>query len=149
MGELPVQIAIGIFTHIRITIDLLFGSPAVLPRRVTRPSVESAVVYPNSNHNSDFGTSIFFLIFLQVKIKINGQQFIEGTDVKITCDVEANPPATQFHWYLNDNIVKSESATELVLKNISREQHESIVKCEATNMVGKSEDSETLHVVCK
>ncbi|XP_065202848.1 irregular chiasm C-roughest protein-like isoform X2 [Planococcus citri] len=77
-------------------------------------------------------------------------QLIEGMDVKISCSAEANPPDVSYRWYLNDEKIFNEppeSPTEITIRNISRQHHESIVKCEAYNSVGKSEDSETLHVI--
>lgn len=76
-------------------------------------------------------------------------QLIEGMDVKISCTADANPAEVNYRWYLNDVAMFPGSPTELVISNISRAKHESIVKCEAYNSVGKSEDSETLHVICK
>lgn len=70
-------------------------------------------------------------------------------DVKITCHADANPPEVNYRWYVNDTEQFPGQPTELIIKNISRHHHESIVKCEAYNLVGKSEDSETLHVICE
>lgn len=70
-------------------------------------------------------------------------------EVRISCHVDANPPEVNYRWYLNDTAAFPATPTELVISNISRDYHEAIVKCEAYNSVGKSEDSETLHVICK
>lgn len=94
------------------------------------------------------------MVFRQVMIKINNvanswNQLMEGMDVKITCHADSNPPEVHYSWYVNDTERVPERPTELIIKNISRHYHESIVKCEAYNLVGKSEDSETLHVICE
>lgn len=94
----------------------------------------------------------------QVTIKINGSpsaggawwnQIVEGTDVRISCSADANPPVFKYSWYLNDSLIQPDTPIEWVLKNVSRFQNEAIVKCEAENGVGKSEDSETLHIFCE
>lgn len=93
----------------------------------------------------------------KVTIKINSvanppgniwwNQLVEGMEVRISCHVDANPPEVNYRWYLNDTAAFPATPTELVISNISRDYHEAIVKCEAYNSVGKSEDSETLHVI--
>ncbi len=40
--------------YVRTMVGLLFGSPAVLPREVTRPSLESTMVVPISKTNKKF-----------------------------------------------------------------------------------------------
>ena len=96
--------------------------------------------------------------FAQVKLEVralssfdnsNWNQIVEGSDVKILCRVDANPTDIDYRWYLNDEPLFPKVLTELVIHNISRQRHESIVKCEAYNSIGKSEDSETLEVMCK
>uniref|UniRef100_A0A8D9EC13 Irregular chiasm C-roughest protein n=1 Tax=Cacopsylla melanoneura TaxID=428564 RepID=A0A8D9EC13_9HEMI len=83
---------------------------------------------------------------VQVSV-IGSNRLVEGTDVRLYCKAEANPSQMKYRWFVNDQPVPaSSSATELFLTNITRKQHDSIVKCEVHNDVGKSEDSETLDV---
>jgi hypothetical protein len=69
----------------------------------------------------------------------------EGAEVRLACHAEANPPEVNFKWFINDNKITGES-TELIIPNITRDFHDSIVKCEVSNNVGKSMDSETIDI---
>lgn len=69
----------------------------------------------------------------------------EGAEVRLACRAEANPPELSFKWYINDNKITGDS-TELIIPNITRDFHDSIVKCEVSNNVGKSMDSETIDI---
>ncbi len=70
----------------------------------------------------------------------------EGAQVRLACHAESNPPEVNYKWYLNDDPIIGDHSTELIIPTINRTFHDSIVKCEATNVVGKSEDSETLDI---
>lgn len=70
----------------------------------------------------------------------------EGAEVRLACHAEANPHEVFFKWYINDNKINGDHSTELIIPNITREFHDSIVKCEVSNIVGKSMDSETLDI---
>lgn len=70
----------------------------------------------------------------------------EGAEVRLACHAEANPAEVFFKWYINDNKITGDHSTELIIPNITRELHDSIVKCEVSNVVGKSMDSETLDI---
>lgn len=52
-------------------------------------------------------------------------------------------------WYINDEAVMGEDNTVLLLANVTRAMHDTIVKCEVKNEVGKSEESETLDISCE
>ncbi|XP_070492966.1 irregular chiasm C-roughest protein isoform X2 [Chironomus tepperi] len=70
----------------------------------------------------------------------------EGAEVRFACHAEANPNEVSFKWYINDEVIIGDQSTELIIPSINRTLHDSIVKCEVTNNVGKSEDSETLDI---
>lgn len=73
----------------------------------------------------------------------------EGAEVRLGCRADANPSDVTYRWFLNDEPIVGDYSTELVLHNVSRKHHDSIVKCEVHNAVGKSEESETLDISCK
>ena len=75
----------------------------------------------------------------------------EGSDVRLLCQADANPPEVRYKWFLDGDPVGSDrgDGTELVLRNVSRRHHDAIVKCQVENKVGKSEGSETLDVTCE
>lgn len=75
----------------------------------------------------------------------------EGSDVRLQCHADANPPEVRYKWYLDGDLVGNPNGgdTELVLRNVSRRHHDAIVKCQVENKVGKSEGSETLDVTCE
>ncbi|KAJ1521076.1 hypothetical protein ONE63_002782 [Megalurothrips usitatus] len=71
----------------------------------------------------------------------------EGSDVRLACHADANPPEVRYKWFLDgEPVALTEGSTELVLRNVSRRHHDAIVKCQVENKVGKSEGSETLDV---
>ncbi|XP_045462512.1 irregular chiasm C-roughest protein-like isoform X1 [Harmonia axyridis] len=70
----------------------------------------------------------------------------EGADVRLGCKADANPPDVTYRWFINDEQVIGDYTTEMIMHNITRKYHDSIVKCEVHNAVGKSEESETLDV---
>ncbi|XP_065202863.1 irregular chiasm C-roughest protein-like isoform X2 [Planococcus citri] len=95
-------------------------------------------------------TKILLLVKYAPKVTVNivpdNHMLIEGTDAKLICEADANPPDVTYRWYMNQRPVFPENPVEFVLTNISRKHHDMIVKCEARNLVGKSEDSQTLDV---
>jgi hypothetical protein len=70
----------------------------------------------------------------------------EGAQVRLACHAEANPAEVTYKWSINDEPIIGDHSTELIIPTINRTFHDSIVKCEVTNVVGKSEDSETLDI---
>ncbi|KAG8322367.1 hypothetical protein J6590_024714 [Homalodisca vitripennis] len=83
---------------------------------------------------------------VRVYIVGNGSRLVEGQDVRLMCSATANPPDITYRWFVNNQLVLDDPTTELVLKNISQAHHKSVVRCEVHNLVGKSEESETLDV---
>ncbi|XP_075214168.1 irregular chiasm C-roughest protein-like [Lycorma delicatula] len=81
-----------------------------------------------------------------VKVVGGSSRLVEGADVRLLCSADANPPDVTYRWFINDQLVAGDPTTELILTNISRKQHDSIIKCEVHNAVGKSEESETLDI---
>ncbi|XP_062540345.1 irregular chiasm C-roughest protein-like [Armigeres subalbatus] len=77
---------------------------------------------------------------------ISGDRIVEGTDVRFRCHADANPPEASYKWYIGHEMVNGNFSTELVISNISKKFHDATVECEARNIVGKSEESETLDV---
>ncbi|XP_054285221.1 irregular chiasm C-roughest protein-like [Macrosteles quadrilineatus] len=75
-----------------------------------------------------------------------GSKLAEGQDVRLLCSVSANPPEVSYRWFINDQLVLGDPASELVLQKISQKDHNSLIKCEVSNMVGRSEQSERLDV---
>ncbi|KAJ8978266.1 hypothetical protein NQ317_003050 [Molorchus minor] len=70
----------------------------------------------------------------------------EGTEVRLACHADANPPDVTYKWFLNEEPIIGDFTTELALHNITRKKHDAIVKCEVQNSVGKSEESQTLDI---
>ncbi|CAH0718479.1 unnamed protein product, partial [Brenthis ino] len=70
----------------------------------------------------------------------------EGTEARIRCLVDANPPAQMYAWYLNNHPVVGDYTDEMIIFNVSRKHNKAIVKCEVSNFAGKSEASLALNV---
>uniref|UniRef100_A0A182SHI5 Ig-like domain-containing protein n=1 Tax=Anopheles maculatus TaxID=74869 RepID=A0A182SHI5_9DIPT len=77
---------------------------------------------------------------------LNGGRILEGTEVRLSCRADANPPDVTFRWYVGDELSEANHASELLIANISRRYHGTTVRCEVRNAVGKSEESVTLDI---
>ncbi|XP_055371596.1 irregular chiasm C-roughest protein-like [Condylostylus longicornis] len=75
-----------------------------------------------------------------------GGRIAEGSEVRLSCHADANPSDVNYRWYINDEAVIGDYTTEMIIHNVSRKYHDAIVKCEVYNVVGKSEESETLDI---
>lgn len=73
---------------------------------------------------------------------------VEGSPARLQCRADANPFEVTYRWFLNQQSAFPENPTEFIIANVSRQHHDMIVKCEARNLIGKSEDSQTLDVTC-
>lgn len=91
------------------------------------------------------------VVHVQVTVTVVGSstRLVEGQDVRLSCSADANPPDVTYRWFINDQVVMGDPTTELLISNISRRNHDSIVKCEVHNAVGKSEESEALDISCE
>lgn len=54
-----------------------------------------------------------------------------------------------FRWFINKKKLIGDYTTEMILHNATRDLHDATVKCEVSNDVGKSEESQTLDIRCK
>ena len=54
-----------------------------------------------------------------------------------------------FRWFVDNNIITGNHGTELRVASIGRDYNGKIVKCEVKNVIGKSEETETLDINCK
>ncbi|XP_050530671.1 irregular chiasm C-roughest protein [Daktulosphaira vitifoliae] len=78
-----------------------------------------------------------------------GKDLIESSDVQFLCMAKANPPEITYRWFVNDQVVSGETTPELWMTNVTRKYQNSIVRCEAQNVVGKTEDSKVLDILYK
>ena len=73
----------------------------------------------------------------------------EGDTVKFKCKAYANPPPLEYSWYIDSQRVNGFESDLFMISNISKAYNDAIVKCEVKNDIGKSEETETIHVKCK
>ncbi|KYN38372.1 Kin of IRRE-like protein 1 [Trachymyrmex septentrionalis] len=73
-------------------------------------------------------------------------RIVEGSELRFKCCAEANPPDVEYRWFINKRKVIGDYTTEMIIHNATRELHDATVKCEVSNEVGKSEESQTLDV---
>ncbi|XP_047999973.1 irregular chiasm C-roughest protein-like isoform X3 [Leguminivora glycinivorella] len=74
------------------------------------------------------------------------RRFPEGSEARLRCDVDANPRAQVYRWYINNTPVVGDYTEEMIIFNVTRKYHNAVVKCEVSNSVGKSEETVTLDV---
>ncbi|XP_017486262.1 PREDICTED: irregular chiasm C-roughest protein-like, partial [Rhagoletis zephyria] len=75
-----------------------------------------------------------------------GGRILEGSEVILSCQADANPPPQSYRWFINDELVTGDYTTKMIIHNATRQHHEASVKCEVVNAVGKSEETETLDI---
>ncbi|XP_050679616.1 irregular chiasm C-roughest protein-like isoform X2 [Leptidea sinapis] len=63
----------------------------------------------------------------------------EGSEVRFQCNVDANPRAQVYRWYINGAPVVGDYAEEMIIFNVSRKHNKAAVKCEVSNTVGKND----------
>ncbi|XP_029674324.1 irregular chiasm C-roughest protein isoform X1 [Formica exsecta] len=73
-------------------------------------------------------------------------RIVEGSELRFKCCAEANPPDVEYRWFINKKKVIGDYTTEMVIHNATRDLHDATVKCEVSNDVGKSEESQTLDI---
>ncbi|XP_011693793.1 PREDICTED: irregular chiasm C-roughest protein-like [Wasmannia auropunctata] len=73
-------------------------------------------------------------------------RIVEGSELRFKCSAEANPPDVEYRWFINKKKVIGDYTTEMIIHNATRELHDATVKCEVSNEVGKSEESQTLDI---
>ncbi|XP_058812537.1 irregular chiasm C-roughest protein-like [Topomyia yanbarensis] len=79
-------------------------------------------------------------------ISSNDGRILEGSEVRLHCHADANPPDVTYRWYVGNEMLIGDYSTELVILNTSKKYHGTVVECEVRNVVGKSEKSETLDI---
>ncbi|XP_013145492.1 PREDICTED: irregular chiasm C-roughest protein-like isoform X2 [Papilio polytes] len=70
----------------------------------------------------------------------------EGSEARVGCSVDANPPAQVYRWYINNNPVIGDYTDEMIIFNVSRKHNKAVVKCEVSNAVGQNEGTLNLDV---
>ncbi|KYN21595.1 Irregular chiasm C-roughest protein [Trachymyrmex cornetzi] len=73
-------------------------------------------------------------------------RIVEGSELRFKCCAEANPPDVEYRWFINKKKVIGDYTTEMIIHNATRELHDATVKCEVSNEVGKSEESQTMDI---
>ena len=73
----------------------------------------------------------------------------EGDTIQFHCSAHSNPHATGYSWDVDGQKAHGFQSDYFVITNISQAYHNSIVKCEVRNEIGKSEETETLQVRCE
>ncbi|CAB3246997.1 unnamed protein product [Arctia plantaginis] len=86
----------------------------------------------------------------KVKVTIssgmNKGKIRENSELRLRCDVDANPKAQKYLWYINSNPVVGDYTDEMIIFNVSRKHHNALVRCEVSNSVGTSEGDISLKV---
>ncbi|XP_049535052.1 irregular chiasm C-roughest protein-like isoform X2 [Anopheles darlingi] len=77
---------------------------------------------------------------------LNNARLTEGTELRLSCRADANPPELNFQWFVGDELAEENHASELIISNVSRKYHDTIIRCVVQNAVGKSEESVSLDI---
>ena len=78
-----------------------------------------------------------------------GEEAEEGDTLQFRCAAHANPHPSHYSWWVDGQRASGFDSDYFIITNISQSYHNSIVKCEVRNEIGKSEETETIQVRCK
>ncbi|KAF2369130.1 CD80-like immunoglobulin C2-set [Trinorchestia longiramus] len=82
-----------------------------------------------------------------VHIRLNPPSILEGSEVRVSCDAEANPKDVSYRWFRGGQKIDVDSNQRSVnLGILSRSDHGTSVTCEATNAVGTTRQTTLLDV---
>ena len=82
----------------------------------------------------------------KVSIDLSKDTIQEGDKFSVTCNSKAYPENVAYKWFFGGIELAGEKNETLMIENISREHHESDVKCLVENEVGLTATSTTLNV---
>jgi len=82
----------------------------------------------------------------KVSIDLSKDRIQEGDKFSVTCNSKAYPENVGYKWYFGGIELSGEKNETLVIEEISREHHESDIKCLVENEVGRAAMSTTLNV---
>ena len=84
----------------------------------------------------------------ELMLTVNKEVIYEGDKMRVSCEAEGHPNLFEYHWKINDKIMReAKGAKELVL-DVTRDSHEKSLTCMARNTVGLSQTYQ-LNVRCK
>jgi hypothetical protein len=82
----------------------------------------------------------------KVSIDLSKDRIQEGDKFSVTCNSKAYPENVAYKWFFGGIELAGEQNDTLMIEEISREHHESDVKCLVENEVGRTAISTTLNV---
>lgn len=69
------------------------------------------------------------------------EEFMEGSDVILTCSSNSNPPAQRYEWYCGHSKIKLRLEERLTVQNVSKDTEP--YSCAAINDVGRGKSPPT------
>lgn len=82
----------------------------------------------------------------KVNLEISIDSIEEGDKFSVTCDSVAYPQNVAYKWFFNDIELKGENDKTLMIEKITRNQHNSNLKCSVQNEIGRTEVASSLNV---
>lgn len=128
------------------------NTKSVLKLRVLRSHHNTSITCEaqNSAEVSPRSTSVLLKVEFApwVSLQHTPSQLKEGDSASFQCQASANPDQVSFSW-LVDNKKKEAVLGKphlLILPGLTRSDNGAIVKCQASNSIGKSEETRTLNI---
>eukprot|EP00095_Tigriopus_kingsejongensis_P001959 maker-scaffold594_size129171-snap-gene-0.23 protein:Tk01959 transcript:maker-scaffold594_size129171-snap-gene-0.23-mRNA-1 annotation:"irregular chiasm c-roughest protein isoform x3" len=102
----------------------------------------------NSADRQPKSTSIRLMVHYppKVALRTNRDELLEGDSVRFYCDTDANPAKVTYAWFVGGKAIRGQDSSELIMDSVDRRHHNSLVRCEATNPIGRSEKTAILNV---
>jgi len=82
----------------------------------------------------------------KVSLEISKDSIEEGDKFSVTCDSVAYPQNVAYKWFFNDIELKGEKEKTLMIEKITRDHHNSNLRCSVQNEIGRTEVATSLNV---
>ena len=82
-----------------------------------------------------------------VNLTFSQDKIHEGDKFSVTCNSRAYPENVAYKWFFNGVELKGERNETLMIEAITRDHHNSDVKCSVANEVGRTESAASLRLV--
>ncbi|XP_076325298.1 irregular chiasm C-roughest protein-like [Tachypleus tridentatus] len=83
----------------------------------------------------------------KLNLLVHNSRILENDNVRLTCDVDANPPEVFFKWYRNDQQILNVHSYVFVLNHVTRANNGDIISCEVSNVMGTTKVKHTLNIL--
>ena len=100
--------------------------------------------FPATKYSPELEVRVRFLP--KVNIELSPDRVREGDTFSVTCGSKAYPENVAYKWFFDGKEITDQRSESLIIERITRDHHQSAVKCSVENEVGRSEAATSLEV---